>query len=156
MLKKTFSLVFITGITGALSVCSAQLAKDKFIKIYFPAGSSMTAELAVTAEERARGLMFRESLLPDQGMLFVFEVEDYHSFWMKNTLISLDMLWLDKEKRIVHIERDVPPCQADPCPSYTPKRPGSYVLELKSGSAERLKLKLFDRLEFTLPAVKIR
>jgi uncharacterized membrane protein (UPF0127 family) len=156
MLEKTFSLVLVTGITGALLVCSAQPAKDKFIKIYLSEGSSITAELAVTAEERARGLMFRERLLPDQGMLFVFEVEDYHSFWMKNTLVALDMVWLDKEKRIVHIERDVPPCQADPCPSYTPKRPGSYVLELKSGSADRLKLRLFDRLEFALPASKIR
>jgi uncharacterized membrane protein (UPF0127 family) len=156
MLEKTFSLVLVTGVTGALLVCSAQPAKDKFIKIYLSEGSSITAELAVTAEERARGLMFRERLLPDQGMLFVFEVEDYHSFWMKNTLVALDMVWLDKEKRIVHIERDVPPCQADPCPSYTPKRPGSYVLELKSGSADRLKLRLYDRLEFALPASKIR
>lgn len=156
MLKKTFSLLLMAGLTGALPACSAQPAKDKFIKIYLPSGLSITAELAVTAEERGRGLMFREKLLPDQAMLFVFEAEDYHSFWMKNTLVALDMVWLDKEKRIVHIERDVPPCKADPCPSYTPKRPGSYVLELKSGSAERLKLKLFDKLEFTLPGSKIR
>jgi uncharacterized membrane protein (UPF0127 family) len=156
MLKKTFSLVLMAGFTGALLVCSAQPAKDKFIKIYLLEGSSITAELAVTAEERARGLMFREKLLPDQGMLFVFEVEDYHSFWMKNTLVALDMVWLDKDKRIVHIERDVPPCKADPCPSYTPKRPGSYVLELKPGSADRLKLRLHDKLEFTLPDSKIR
>jgi uncharacterized membrane protein (UPF0127 family) len=89
-------------------------------------------------------------------MLFVFDVEDYYSFWMKNTLIGLDMIWLDKGKRIVHIERDVPPCKTDPCPSYTPKRPGSYVLELKAGSADRLNLKLFDKLEFPLPSAKIR
>ena len=156
VLKKTFSLVLMAGLTGALLVCSAQPAKDKFIKIYLPGGSSITAELAVTNEERARGLMFREKLLPDQGMLFVFEVEDYHSFWMKNTLLALDMVWLDKEKKIVHIERDVPPCKADPCPSYAPKRPGSYVLELKAGSAARLKLELFDKLEFRLPASNLR
>ena len=155
MLKKVFFFILVAGLTGALPGCSAQPDKDKFIKVYLPTGSSITAELAVTAEERGRGLMFREKLLPDQGMLFVFEVEDFHSFWMKNTLIALDMLWLDKERRIVHIERDVPPCRADPCPSYTPRRPGSYVLELKAGSADRLKLKLFDRLEFTLPASRI-
>jgi uncharacterized membrane protein (UPF0127 family) len=156
MLKKIASVVLMAGLTGALLFCSAQSGKDKFIKIYLPGGPSIAAELAATDEERQKGLMFREKLLPDQGMLFVFDVEDYYSFWMKNTLIALDLIWLDKERRIVHIERDVPPCKADPCPSYTPKRPGSYVLELKAGSADRLKLKLFDKLEFTLPGSKIR
>ena len=155
MPKKIFFFILVAGLVGALPGCSAQPARDKFIKVYLPSGASVTAELAVTAEERSRGLMFREKLLPDQGMLFVFEVEDYHSFWMKNTLIALDMLWLDKQRRIVHIERDIPPCKADPCPSYTPQRPGSYVLELKAGTADRLKLKLFDKLEFSLPASKI-
>jgi len=156
MLKKTMSLILMAVLTGAMLFCTAQPAKDRFIKIYLPGGSSITAELAMTDEERQKGLMFREKLLPDQGMLFVFDVEDYYSFWMKNTLIPLDMLWLDKEKRIVHIERNVPPCKADPCPSYPPQRPGSYVLELQAGSADRLKLKLFDKLEFTLPSPKIR
>ncbi len=154
---RKIGLVFLTaGVACSLLFCSNQASKDRFIKIYLPDGSSITAELAVTPSERARGLMFREKLLPDQGMLFVFEIEDYHSFWMKNTLIALDMLWLDKDKRIVHIERDVQPCRVDPCPSYTPKRPGSYVLELKAGSAERLKLNLFDKLEFRLPGPNIR
>ena len=156
MLKKIASIVLMAGLTGSLLFCSAQSGKDKFIKIYLPGGPSITTELAATDQERQKGLMFREKLLPDQGMLFVFDVEDYYSFWMKNTLIALDMIWLDKERRIVHIERDVPPCKADPCPSYTPKRPGSFVLELKAGSADRLKLKLFDKLEFTLPGSKIR
>ena len=70
---------------------------DKFIKVYFPDGRSVTAELAVTEAERARGLMFREKIAFDQGMLFLMPGEDYHAFWMKNTLISLDILWLDKD-----------------------------------------------------------
>lgn len=124
---------------------------DKFIKIYLPSGQSITAELAVTEAERARGLMFREKLLPDQGMLFVFEKESAYAFWMKNTLIPLDMLWLDRDRRIVHIERNVPPCKADPCPSYGPARPGLYVLELQAGAADRFGLKRSDRLDFVLP-----
>ena len=96
---------------------------DRFLKVYFQDGRSVTAELAVTDAQRARGLMNRERILPDQGMLFVFEEEAAHSFWMKNTLVSLDMLWLDRDRRIIHIERDVPPCTSDPCPSYGPGKP---------------------------------
>jgi len=124
---------------------------DNFIKIYLPSGASVTAELAITDAERARGLMFRETLLPDQGMLFVFERESAVAFWMKNTLIPLDMLWLDHDRHIVHIERNVPPCKADPCPSYAPPRPGLYVLELSAGAADRFGLKAGDRLDFTIP-----
>jgi len=124
---------------------------DTFIKIYLPSGASVTAELALTDAQRARGLMFREKLLPDQGMLFVFDSEAPVSFWMKNTLIPLDMLWLDRDRVIVHVERNVPPCKADPCPSYTPSRPGLYVLELPAGAAAGFRLKTGDRLDFVLP-----
>jgi hypothetical protein len=133
--------------------CGAQ-GRDKFIKVYFPDGRSVTAELALTEAERALGLMNREKILPDQGMLFVFDEEAVHSFWMKNTLVPLDMLWLDRDRRIVHIERDVPPCQADPCPSYGPRRPVSYVLELKGGMAAAFRLKASDKLDFALPPLK--
>jgi len=130
--------------------CGAQ-GRDRFIKVYLPDGRSVTAELALTDAERARGLMNRETILPDQGMLFVFDEEAVHSFWMKNTLIPLDMLWLDKDRRIIHIERDVPPCRADPCPSFGPQRPASYVLELKGGMAAAFQLKVHDKLDFKLP-----
>ena len=136
---------------AAILFLDAASGTEKFIKIYFPSGTSVTAELAVTDAERARGLMFRERILPDQGMLFVFEEEAEHSFWMKNTLIPLDMLWLDRDRRIIHVEPDVPPCRADPCPSYGPRRPASFVLELKGGAAAGFRLKVGDRLDFILP-----
>lgn len=119
--------------------------------MYFANGKSVTAELAVTDEERARGLMFREKILPDQGMLFVFEREETQSFWMKNTLVYLDMLWLDNQRRVIHIERNVPPCKEDPCPSYGPPVPARYVLELKGGGAAANGIKLQDQLQFVLP-----
>ena len=153
MNKKIQILTLLLLLAGGLLFCQSE-RRDKFIKIYLPNGKSVTAELAVTDEERQRGLMFREKLLPDQGMLFVFEEEGLYSFWMKNTLISLDMLWINKDRRIVHIARNVPPCKEDPCPSYSPERPGLYVLELAAGAADRLGLKLFDRLEFTLPIIR--
>ena len=128
-----------------------QPASKKFVKIYFSDGDSVTAELAVTREERERGLMYRKKLGFDQGMLFVFKEEGFHSFWMKNMFIPLDFIWLDKEKRIVHIEQNVPPCKQDPCPVYTSKVPSMFFLELKAGSVEERNLKILDRLDFALP-----
>jgi len=153
MTRRMTGSFLLTLLAGGLLFCQT-VRRDKFIKIYLPDGRSVTAELAVSDEERQRGLMFREKLQLDQGMLFVFEKESPYAFWMKNTLIPLDMLWIDKDRRIVHIWRNVPPCKEDPCPSYGPDRPGLYVLELAAGASDRFGLKLFDRLEFTLPKIK--
>jgi uncharacterized membrane protein (UPF0127 family) len=131
--------------------CAGQAGRTKYIKVFFPDGYSVAAELAVTDEERQQGLMFREKIAEDQGMLFIFEEEEIHSFWMKNMRFSIDILWLDRERRIVHLESRVPPCTVDPCPSYPPDRPASFVLELQSGAAEKHGLKLYDRLDFILP-----
>ncbi len=125
--------------------------RDKYIKVFFPNGEAVTAELAVSPAEREKGLMFRQELKPDQGMLFVFEEEDQYTFWMKNTLIPLDIIWLNSHRQIIHLEENVPPCPADPCPSYGPEKKALYVLELRAGRARELGLKLYDQLEFILP-----
>jgi uncharacterized membrane protein (UPF0127 family) len=135
--------------TGILAFCRVP-EKDRFVKVFFPDGGSITAELAVTEEERALGLMFRERVQADQGMLFVFEEEGRYPFWMKNTLVPLDIIWLGRDRRIVHIAADVPPCKADPCPTYDPNCPASFVLELRAGGARARDLKPGDRLEFVL------
>lgn len=75
--------------------------------------------------------MFRESLPKNQGMLFVFEKSDFWSFWMKNTLIPLDIIWLDEEDTVVDIT-SLPPCKTSPCPSYTPKAKATHAIELNS------------------------
>lgn len=149
-LIKFDSLLFIFFVV-LIILLDAAPKNQEFIKIYFPDGDSITAELAVTPEERAQGLMFRKKIEFDQGMLFIFDREDFYSFWMKNMFIPLDLIWLDREKRIVHIERCLPPCEEEPCPSYPPKVPALYVLELKAGSAAERGLKIFDRLDFILP-----
>ena len=131
--------------------CAGQAAKDKFVKVYLPDGFAVTAELAVTDEARQQGLMYREKMAENQGMLFVFEGEDIHAFWMKNMRFAIDIIWLDSQKRIVHLESSVPPCAGGPCPSYVPKSSAMYVLELDSGAAERHGLELYKRLEFVLP-----
>lgn len=105
-------------------------------------------EIADTPEERARGLMSRESLNQDNGMLFIFEAEAEYCFWMKNTLISLDIIWLDENKKVVFIKHNAEPCQADPCETFGPGEKAKYVLEINSGLAKGLELEKGDYLEF--------
>ena len=118
------------------------------IRIFFPDGETIIADLVKTEEDRMRGLMFRKTINEDQGMLFVFESEGLYSFWMKDMNFSIDILWLDGQKRIIHLEHDVPPCKKEPCPSYGPTLPSKYVLELKAGSIKKRNLKLYDRIDF--------
>ncbi|MCP2620252.1 DUF192 domain-containing protein [Candidatus Aminicenantes bacterium AC-334-K16] len=148
------SLFLIFFLVSLLSFIQAQEIKEKFIPVFLPDGQKIIAELAVTPLERQRGLMFREELAADEGMLFVFEEDGLYSFWMKNMKFSIDILWLDKNKRIIHLEENVPPCTTEPCPSYTPALPSRYVLELKAGSIKTHSLKLFQQVDFILPRLK--
>jgi uncharacterized membrane protein (UPF0127 family) len=145
-MKRMFPLIII----GLAVCCLAKAPSGDYVQVFFPNGKIITAELAVSDIERARGLMNREKINPDQGMLFVFEHAGAQSMWMKNMLIPLDFLWLDSEQRIVHIEENIPPCERDPCPSYASKIPAMYVLELKAGSIKQNGLKLYDKIDFVL------
>lgn len=111
---------------------------------------SFNVELAQTAKQRARGLMFREYLGPDQGMLFVYQDEGVRSFWMRNTFIRLDIIWINKDKEVVFIGQDIQPCQREPCPVISPKVMAKYVLELNARTAEEIELNIGDKLEFDL------
>ncbi|MEW6247599.1 MAG: DUF192 domain-containing protein [Nitrospirota bacterium] len=115
-----------------------------------PGGAIIYAELADTTEKRARGLMFRNSLAQDRGMLFAFSEPKPWTFWMKNTKVPLDIIWLDGKKRIVHIERNVPICTRtdDSCPQYQPTEDAMYVLEIAGGMADALKLQRGATLQF--------
>jgi uncharacterized membrane protein (UPF0127 family) len=133
-------------VLAVLTSFPAQAQEKKAMRIYFPNGEFVTAELALSVEQRSRGLMFRDGIAADKGMLFIFEEEATHSFWMKNVKFPIDILWLDREKRIVHMAKQVPPCKKDPCPTYTPVRPAVYVLELSAGKSDDMGLKPGDRL----------
>ncbi|MER3425455.1 MAG: hypothetical protein C4293_21685 [Nitrospiraceae bacterium] len=123
------------------------------IPVSTPSGITILAELADTPEKRARGLMFRESLPKDRGMLFTFAEPQQWTFWMKNTRIPLDIVWMDGKKKIVHVERNVPSCSRtdDSCPQYQPNENAMYVLELAAGMADSLKLKRGVTLKFQVP-----
>ncbi|MFI8719152.1 DUF192 domain-containing protein [Stenotrophomonas sp. NPDC077464] len=104
-------------------------------------GARYQVELATTDEARSRGLMFRDQMPVDHGMLFLHEREELQAYWMKNTRIALDILYFDEQRRLVSQQRDVPPCSAgDRCPPYPSSGPARYVLELNAGQAEKLGL----------------
>ena len=105
-------------------------------------------ELAVTSEERARGLMFREHLDPDKGMLFIYQDEGVHYFWMKNTLIPLDMVWINGNREVISVSKDVQPCQTSQCPSIGPGQKVQYVLELNGGTSDEIGLAIGDKITF--------
>jgi uncharacterized protein len=92
--------------------------------------------------------MYRDQLRPATGMLFFFPADGDYGFWMKNTLIPLDMIWIDSARKVVHIKADVPPCRIEDCPSYDPGVPARYVLELAAGEAARQQLRVGDLLRF--------
>jgi len=102
------------------------------------------AELAITPQEWGRGLMFRESLGKDQGMLFESGQDGIHKFWMKNTKISLDMVWIGADKKIIFISNNISPCIREVCPSYGPDAPARYVFETNGGEMARLGAKAGD------------
>lgn len=107
-------------------------------------------ELAQTNEELSKGLMFRKSLNENSGMLFIFQEENLHSFWMKNTLIPLDMLWINSNKEIVFIKNNAKPCQEENCEIFTPDKKALYVLEINSGIAEEIGLEVGDKVDFKI------
>ena len=97
-------------------------------------------------EEFTRGLMFRQHLPWNAGMLFAFNDEDPRTFWMKNTLIPLDMIFVDSDSKIVDIIENVPPCKLDECPTYPSKEPAQHVLEVNAGFVQDKGVKIGDHL----------
>jgi len=113
-------------------------------------GQRYGIELADDDAERARGLMFRDAMANDHGMLFIHDAEEPQAYWMKNTKIPLDILYFDDGRKLVAQQRDVPPCSlGDACPSYPSDAPARYVLELNAGEAARLGLKDGAQMTFS-------
>lgn len=117
-------------------------------RVIFPDGFVVSVETVADDELRAQGLMYRDHLLPATGMLFFFPVDGVYQFWMKNTRIPLDMIFIDAGHRVVGVSQQVPPCHADPCPSYGPNLASRYVLEVSGGVSAQHGLKAGDVLRF--------
>lgn len=111
---------------------------------------TLAVEIADTPAEREKGLMNRTSLASDHGMLFIFENDGIYPFWMKNTLIPLDMIWIDSNKKIVAIIENVPICPKTivNCPTYSPGTYARYVLEVNAGVVKQVGAKVGDAVVF--------
>lgn len=114
-------------------------------------GIEYEVEIADTFAARQKGLMYIESMPENHGMFFVFEQTGFHSFWMKNTLIPLDMIWLNKNGEVVYIYENAQPCSnfiQAVCSSIIPNKMGQYVLELNAGQVKKLNLAIKDKISF--------
>ena len=106
----------------------------------------IVVEIAATSSERSNGLMHRENLAPNHGMLFIFPGYARRQVWMKNTLISLDVLFLDKDGRISSVLPALPPCHQQPCPIYTSSYHAKFMLEVNSGYLQQHQLGVGDSM----------
>jgi len=136
-MKRSFIMVFLMA--GALgSMADTVIAAP----VQVSAGQKcFRADVMATSDDRAKGLMFRDGLADDEGMLFVFDEPGEYPFWMKNMKFPIDMVWLDEDRNVTHIEAIVPPCKKDPCPVYSPHARSLYVLELAAGQADAAGIK---------------
>ncbi|MDP2830643.1 MAG: DUF192 domain-containing protein [Candidatus Omnitrophota bacterium] len=105
------------------------------------------AEIVDSVQERGIGLMFRERLLDNRAMLFVFDKEAQYSFWMENMKFPLDIIWINRNKKIVDIRTNVLPC-GQRCKSLLPQYPAQYVLEVCAGFADRYQVKVGQQVNF--------
>lgn len=143
------SFFFVVGMFfSSILLFPSSLFAQSPIKQVCANDQCFNVEIADTAIKRAHGLQGRKELADDEGMLFIFEAPDIYNFWMKDTLISLDMIWIDENKKIVDIKTHVPPCVAEPCAMYGPSGKASFVLEIKAGQAEVRGIKAGDELVF--------
>lgn len=119
--------------------------------VILPDGTRITAESMRKELDMSRGMMFRESLPEDRGMLFTHGAPGRYSYWMYQVKIPLDIIWMDAKGYVVEILPKVPPCpskSARECPSYGGKEDAQYVLELAAGVAAKHGLRVGDRLQF--------
>ena len=113
-------------------------------------GKRYVVEVADDEAERERGLMFRDSMPADRGMLFVHERDEPQAYWMKNTKIPLDILYFDSSRKFVSAQKRVPPCSAgDQCPPYPSEGNVRFVLELNAGQADALGVAKGDEIVFS-------
>lgn len=137
----------------ATAGCSTTHAAPVRTASVMVAGHRFGVELAVTPAAQEHGLMERTSMPATHGMLFVFPQSAPLTFWMKNTLIPLDMLFFDDQQRLVAIQANAQPCKADPCRLYPSGVPARYVLELNAGTAARIGARQGDVMTISgLPA----
>ncbi len=119
-------------------------------------GFELTTDLAITADQKAEGLAVKDHLKENEGMLFVSEQSSRQSFWMKDMKFPIDIIWLDSNGTVVHIEHTLQPCisvlnpaaSIQSCPIYTPDKDSQYVLETIAGFSQKHNVKIGTHIDF--------
>ena len=149
---RAFILFFIFSLN-----CLSHAHSQETLKTVCVKDVCVQAEVVDTDAARQLGLMFRENLPEGRGMLFVFEDEGRYGFWMKNMKFPIDIIWIDKEKRVVDIKPNLFPCQEvresfaggdkeKSCEIFEPRAKALYALEVEVGFCRRNKIKIGDKV----------
>lgn len=139
-MKKTTITIIIISTILILSFILIQNNKPSTTQQYYKLSINnqiINLKPAITPQEKAQGLMNIANLPTNEGMIFIFNDEKARSFWMKNTLIPLDLIFLDSNYKVVDIKHNFQPCNEDPCLTYHSK-PAKYVVEINGNQAEDL------------------
>ncbi len=146
MTRLATTLLTATALAACLPGCASGNATP-WVEVK---GQRFSVEVADDDAERARGLMFRDAMAADHGMLFVHEFDEPQAYWMKNTKIPLDILYFDAQRKLVSAQERVPPCSGgDRCPPYPSEGNVRYVLELNAGKAAEIGLAKGDAITFS-------
>ena len=114
-------------------------------------GLILSADISASNEQRTKGLSVKDALAENEAMLFVFDNEDEHTFWMKDMKFPIDIIWINDNKTVVHIEHNLQPCGYGLlCPTYKPGQDSLYVLETVGGFAEKHDVVQGTRVQFEL------
>jgi uncharacterized membrane protein (UPF0127 family) len=119
-------------------------------EITLPGGQVIKVEIVVDAADALRGMQFRDSIAPDHGMLYAHRIPGKYGYWMYQTRIPLDMIWMDPKHTIVEIVENAPPCKtpASQCPHYGGNQVAQYVLQLGAGGVKRYGLKAGETINW--------
>ncbi len=144
LFKLLFLLFFVIFLIILFLVVEILIYPKDYSKICFDKNCFLL-KTAKTPEEISKGLMFYKQLEKNKGMLFVFKKEGVYPFWMKNTLIPLDIIWIDENNKIVFIKNNAEPCKELNCENINPKVNAKYVLEINAGISKNIGLKIGDK-----------
>jgi len=145
-MKKNLLIIIFLIIAAVAVLATFLLFYKKSGKVCFE-NNCFNVEIADNYSTLTKGLMYRKDLPKNQGMLFIFPKEDIYSFWMKNTLIPLDIIWINQNKKVVFISKNNQLCENNSCPSINPGVEAKYVLEINAGLSEELGIKISDKAD---------
>jgi uncharacterized protein len=137
-------ILLAAGIT-LFSFCTLFAQEIKMVCIK---NACVQAEVVSSEADRERGLMFKQALPENQGMLFIFDRPQNPRFWMKNVNFPLDIIWIDQAKNVVDLKLNAQPCKSEPCETFLPRASSLYVLEVNAGFVRQYGIAVGDRVNF--------